>query len=170
MVMSKQRIDVVQALLFDISECLDFVCNFLNVVISQLQVELFGTILDSIPSSQTMSNVNISSNSKIFRFQNLIINILNRKIRNYLISRRIVQNGFGVNTSFVSKCRESSYIVAKRNLNVYEFGDIVFDITKHSQIVFGANIFRIDSIHSSDESKAKSVKCTKKRRLTLLME
>jgi hypothetical protein len=50
-----------------------------------------------------MSNVNESGHAKIFRLQNLV-------------RRRVVENSFGMDASFVGESRITSHIVVERDL------------------------------------------------------
>ena len=51
---------------------------------------MLDTALDSIPASETVTNRNVSGETKVFRLENLI-------------GRGVVQNGLGVDTGLVGE-------------------------------------------------------------------
>lgn len=71
MELSQDGIDIIQRLLFDIGQILDFGRGLLDLLVGQFEPQLLHTILDGIPSSQSMCNVHEARNSKVLRIQNL---------------------------------------------------------------------------------------------------
>ena len=61
-----------------------------NLIISELQAQLLDTALDSIPASETVTDRDVSGETKVFRLEDLI-------------GRGVVQDGLGVNTSLVGE-------------------------------------------------------------------
>ena len=119
-----------------------------NLIISELQAQLLDTALDSIPASETVTNRNISGETKVFRLENLI-------------GRGVVQDGLGVDTGLVgertitTECIFKSGKVEKqtesnlrdrvheRNVDLDGLSNQVFDFTEHSKVVLALDVFRV---------------------------
>ena len=119
-----------------------------NLIISELQAQLLDTALDSIPASETVTDRDVSGETKVFWLEDLI-------------GRGVVQDGLGVDTSLVgertitTECiirsgkvemqRESNLRdrVHERNVDLDGLSNQVFDFTEHSKVVLALDVFRV---------------------------
>ena len=119
-----------------------------NLIISELQAQLLDTALDSIPASETVTDRDVSGETKVFWLEDLI-------------GRGVVQDGLGVDTSLVGErtittgCIVKSGKVEKqtesnlrdrvheRNVDLDGLSNQVFDFTEHSKVVLALDVFRV---------------------------
>lgn len=86
-----------------------------------------------------MSDRNITRHSKIFRLQNFV-------------GAGVVENGFGVNSSFVSECGISGDVIVEGNLHGNSIGNQILNIAQHVQFILFLHIIAIRGIKARDKS------------------
>ena len=90
MIDTQHHVDVFHALGADVGEFLDFGSRVLDLVVRHLELELLDTGLDCVPSSESVPNRNIASETEIFGLEDFVC-------------AWVVENGFGVNASLVGE-------------------------------------------------------------------
>jgi len=83
--------------------------------------------------------VDITSLSKVGRVKNLI-------------SRRIGQDGFRMNTRFMRKCTISSDVIVERDGNIDRVCNNVLEIPEGLKVIFAFDVFFVCGIHASEET------------------
>lgn len=105
-------VGVVDGDLLDISQCLELGSALLELRICHVDVELSGTRLDGVPTSQTGGEVDISAQTEIGRLRVYKHGLkrckkLNITYVDNLIGLWVGQNSLGVNTSLVGESLRS---------------------------------------------------------------
>ena len=91
MVYSQQRVNVVHGLRAHIGELLDLGGGILDLLVCKFEPKLLDARLDGIPTGQSMPDGHIAREAKVLWLENLV-------------SRWVVKDGFGVNSSLVREC------------------------------------------------------------------
>ena len=91
MVYTQQRVDVVHGLRAHVGEFLDLGCGILDLLVCKFEPKLLDARLDGVPTGQSMPDGHIAREAKVLWLENLV-------------SRWVVKDGFGVNSSLVREC------------------------------------------------------------------
>ena len=148
MIDTEEGVDVVHRLGADIRELLDLGGDILDLVISELEAELLDTALDGVPASETVTDRDVSGETKVFWLEDLI-------------GRGVVQDGLGVDTGLVGERTITTGCIVKsgkvegqtesnlrdrvheRNVDLDGLSNQVFDFTEHSKVVLALDVFRV---------------------------
>lgn len=69
-----------------------------------------------------------------------------------LVVARVAQDPLGVITRLVRKCTESSDRVVEGRVDLHSFGDHVFQLLDHVQLILASDVFAILDDHASHEA------------------
>jgi hypothetical protein len=60
------------------------------------------------------------------------------------VSRGVVKDGLGVNTSLVSESAEASNVVVERNVDFNTLGNKILNLLEHMKLVFSLDVLRLE--------------------------
>ena len=110
---AQQDIDIVQIEPFLISQRLDLGSNQLDRIIAEIQLQLLSALLNRIPASEPMGDMNIAGQPKVGGIQDFI-------------GAGVVENRFGMNARLVRKSGIAGNIIIERHIDTHQAGDIIF--------------------------------------------
>lgn len=139
MVDTQDGIDILHTLRLDVCQLLDLGRGILDLFIRHVEVELFHSRLDGVPSGQSMTDRHVSGHAEIVRVEDLV-------------RGRVGEDRLGVDTGLVGEGAETSNVVVERDGNLDSVGDQVFNLSEHVQIVLALDVLRVGDHHSSDKT------------------
>lgn len=134
----QESIDILHGLVLNIGQLLDLAGNGLQVIIGQGQAKLLSTVLDSVPTSETMSDRDIAGHTEDLGLQDLI-------------GGGVVQDGLGVDTGLVGEGAVAGDTVVERDLDLDGVGDEVLEVAELVELVLGGDVVGVDGEHAGDE-------------------
>lgn len=136
---TQDGVDVFHTLGLDVCELLDLGGSVLDLLVGHVEVELFHSRLDGVPSCQSMTDRDVSGHAEIRRVEDLVCG-------------RVGEDRLGMDTCLVGECAESGNVVVERDGNLDGLGDEVFNLSEHGQLVLGLYVFRVGDHHSGDQT------------------
>jgi hypothetical protein len=129
--------------------------HFLDLIIGHVEAKLSYSRLDGVPACQARRKVDIASQAKIGRVENLIC-------------AGVVEDGLGVDASLVGEGTEASNGVVEGGVNLYSLGYHVLNLQKvrknscgycdatylleHVELILALDILRACNHHASQEA------------------
>lgn len=123
----------------------------------KLEVELLNSALNGVPTSQSVTDRDVSGHPEVGRVEDLV-------------GGGVGKDGLGVDTGLVGEGTETSNVVVadnrlsaskpwtriavnlQRNLNLNGLGNEVFKLSKHREVVLSLDVLRVGNHHSGDET------------------
>jgi hypothetical protein len=127
----------------DISQLLNLSRAFLALGIGHIQIQLFHSTLNRIPSGQPRSEVNISCDAEICGVDDFI-------------GAWVVEDGLSVDTSLVGEGAESGNVVVEGNVDFDSLGDQVLELLQLVELVLALDVLGVGDNHAGHESTKRS--------------
>lgn len=172
---TEDHVDVLHRLCSNVGELLDLGSSVLDLhiicqlkydiliknntylFVVKLKIELLDSALNGVPTSQSVTDRDVSSHTEVGGVEDLV-------------GGRVSKDGLGMNTSLVSEGTETSDVVVagqqvisfyntdrigmnlQRDLNLNGFGNEIFELSEHREVVLALNVFRVGNHHSGNET------------------
>ena len=133
------RVGVIKRNLADIGYGLDLGCALLVLRISHLESKLLSTRLDSIPASKSAGKVDVTGHAEVLRVDDLV-------------SRGVVQNGLGVDTSLVSEGAETGDVVVEGDVDLDKIGNKILNLLELLEVVLAHDVVTVRNDHTGHET------------------
>ncbi|RUS27704.1 hypothetical protein BC938DRAFT_482861 [Jimgerdemannia flammicorona] len=138
-ILPKQGIDIIQTQRPNVCELFNLSGNGLGVVIGQIEVELLDAVLNSVPTSKTMTNADVTCHTEVFRFEDLV-------------GGGIVEDGLGMDAGFMGEGAIARDVVVEGNLHVHGLGNEVLHIADRVQVILVHHVIFITNVHARQEA------------------
>lgn len=172
---TEDHVDVLHRLCSNVGELLDLGSSVLDLhticqlkydiliknntylFVVKLKIELLDSALNGVPTGQSVTDRDVSSHTEVGRVEDLV-------------GGRVSKDGLGMNTSLVGEGTETSDVVVagqqvisfyntdrigmnlQRDLNLNGFGNEIFELSEHREVVLALNVFRVGNHHSGNET------------------
>lgn len=172
---TEDHVDVLHRLCSNVGELLDLGSSVLDLhiicqlkydiliknntylFVVKLKIELLDSALNGVPTGQSVTDRDVSSHTEVGGVEDLV-------------GGRVSKDGLGMNTSLVGEGTETSDVVVagqqvisfyntdrigmnlQRDLNLNGFGNEIFELSEHREVVLALNVFRVRNHHSGNET------------------
>lgn len=123
----------------DVTQLLDLGCDFLDLIICQVQVQLVHSRLDGVPAGQPVGEMDVSLHTEIVWIQ-------------YFVGGWICQNGLGVDAGLVGEGTETRDWVVEGDVDLDGVCYQILNVSDLVQLVFGLDILWGGHNHTSHQT------------------
>lgn len=142
-VRTQQGVDIIQRQRPNVGKLLDLLGNSLGVLVRQSEVELLKSVLDSVPTRQTMTDTDIPGHAKVLGVENLV-------------RRGVVKDGLGMDTRLVGESTVAGDVVVERHSDLDSVGNDVFDVANLCQVILIHDELLVGSVHAGQQTTQRS--------------
>lgn len=136
---SQERIDIVQVGDSDIGQELELGGDLLDLVVGHLHVQLLGSRLDAVPSSQTGGDVDVAGHAEVGGVDDLV-------------GGGVVEDGLGVDTGLVGEGTETSDVVVEGDVDLDGLGDELLNVLELVELVLAHDVVAVGDDHAGHQA------------------